>query len=102
MFLECVHCDDRARVDKALRDAAEDVQPYDEIFRIACPDGSVRWVHSKGEVTRNPEGKPSLVFGTSLDITERKQMEESYASLMTSLSSGWPTERQSLQGLQRL
>ena len=76
LFLECVHCDDRARVDKALRDAAEDVQPYDEIFRIACPDGSVRWVHSKGEVTRNPEGKPSLVFGTSLDITERKQMEE--------------------------
>ncbi len=75
-FLECVHRDDRARVDKALRDAAEDVRPYDEIFRIVCPDGSVRWVQSKGEVTRNPEGKPSLVFGTILNITERKRMEE--------------------------
>ena len=75
-FLECVHRDDRARVDKALRDAAEDVRPYDEIFRIVCPDGSVRWVQSKGEATRNPEGKPSLVFGTILNITERKRMEE--------------------------
>ncbi|MHB8109541.1 MAG: hybrid sensor histidine kinase/response regulator [Syntrophorhabdaceae bacterium] len=75
-FLEHIHHDDRVRVDKALRNAAEDVRPYNEIFRAVRPDGSVRWVHSKGEVTRNRDGEPEWIFGTILDITERKQMED--------------------------
>lgn len=75
-FLQHIHHDDRGRVDKALRDAAEDVRPYNEMFRAIRPDGSIRWVHSKGEVTRNQDGKPSWIFGTILDITERKQMED--------------------------
>jgi PAS domain S-box-containing protein len=75
-FLEHVHHDDRARVDKALHDAAADGRPFNEIFRAVRPDGSIRWVYSKGELIRDPDGKPSWVFGTILDITERKQMEE--------------------------
>ena len=75
-FLQHVHADDRARVEKDLRDAKEGVKPYNEIFRIVRPDGSIRWVQSRAEVTRTPDGKPIRVFGAILDITERKYMEE--------------------------
>jgi len=71
-----IHPDDRARVEKAMRDAAEGIQPYDEIYRFVRPDGSTRWVHARAEVTRTPDGKPISISGTMLDITERKRAEE--------------------------
>ncbi len=75
-FLQVIHPEDRPYVEKALLDAIEGVRPYDAVFRVVHPDGSVRYVHGKGEVTRNADGKPLRIFGTTLDITERKQMEE--------------------------
>ena len=71
-----IHPDDRARVEKAMRDAAEGIQPYDEIYRFVRPDGTIRWVHARAEVTRTPNGKPIRISGTMLDITERKRAEE--------------------------
>jgi PAS domain S-box-containing protein len=75
-FLQRLHPDDRARVAKARGEAAEGAKPYDVIFRSVRPDGSVCWVHTLGEVARTPDGKPARIFGTVLDITERKSAEE--------------------------
>ncbi len=71
-----VHPDDRERVERAIRDAAEGVKRYEEIYRPVRPDGSIRWAHARGEVFRTPEGKALRMFGTILDITDRRQMEE--------------------------
>jgi PAS domain S-box-containing protein len=75
-FLQVIHPEDRARVDKALGDAIDGVRPYETVFRVVRPDGSIRWVHGKGEVTFTSDGRPERIFGTVLDITERKQAEE--------------------------
>jgi PAS domain S-box-containing protein len=75
-FLERVHPDDRASVERARRDSTKDVRPYNVIYRVVRPDGGIRWVHTLGEFIRTPDGKPMRIFGTILDITERKQMEE--------------------------
>ena len=75
-LLQHIHPDDRTSVEKAIRDAVEGVRPYDGIYRPVRPDNSIRWVHARGEATRTPDGKPIRIFGTILDITERKQMEE--------------------------
>ncbi len=75
-FIDRVHPDDRLSLKKAARDAAEKKTPYDEIYRIVRPDGTIRWVHSKGEATRDNDTGSILLFGTILDITERKQIEE--------------------------
>ncbi len=40
-------------------------------------DGSVRWVESKGQVFRDPDGLPERMAGTVVDISERKRVEES-------------------------
>jgi transcriptional regulator with GAF, ATPase, and Fis domain len=45
-------------------------------FRIVTPDGSVRWVVSRGRVSAGPSGEPSRLMGITADITERKELEE--------------------------
>ena len=74
-FLDFVHKDDRARVEKANKDAMYEDKPYSIDYRIVRIDGSERIVHTEGEVTRNESGKPIRMFGTVLDITERKSVE---------------------------
>jgi diguanylate cyclase (GGDEF)-like protein len=43
--------------------------------RIVRPDGSERFVHSRGEVVRGRDGRPRRVVGTVHDVTERKRLE---------------------------
>jgi signal transduction histidine kinase len=43
---------------------------------VIQPTGEVRTVHSQGEVTREPSGRPYRMFGTVQDITERKRAEQ--------------------------
>ena len=44
-------------------------------------DGAVRWIHSRAEVTRGADGTPLLIFGTIVDITNRKESEENLRRL---------------------
>src|SRR5207247_6240967 len=44
------HADDRDKVRQALRNAVESGKDYNEEFRRALGDGSVRWVASRGRV----------------------------------------------------
>jgi PAS domain S-box-containing protein len=45
-------------------------------YRIIRPDGSVRNIHDRGQVTRQEAGKPVQVTGMVMDITERRSLEE--------------------------
>lgn len=75
-FLEKVHPDDRARaravVDQALRDA----RPFDLVYRIRRSDGSVRTLHSRGEVVSDGKGQPVRMFGIARDVTEEREYHE--------------------------
>jgi len=45
-------------------------------FRIRRPDGKVRWILLRGELTLNAEGQPRGAVGVAMDITDRKDAEE--------------------------
>jgi signal transduction histidine kinase/CheY-like chemotaxis protein len=45
-------------------------------YRIAQPGGALRDVWAKGDVVRDPSGKPQRMIGVVLDVTERKRAEE--------------------------
>ena len=49
--------------------------PYDTDLRISKADGSLRYIESRAEASRDGEGQIIKVFGTSLDISDRKQAE---------------------------
>jgi PAS domain S-box-containing protein len=44
-------------------------------YRIARPDGTVRWVHDRGFQVRDAAGKLVRLTGIASDITERKRLE---------------------------
>jgi PAS domain S-box-containing protein len=76
LFLEHIHPEDRTRVENNLRDAIENDRPLDDEYRIVRSDGTVRWLRGKGEVTRTEDGTPVRLFGTTLDVTERREAED--------------------------
>lgn len=49
---------------------------YTDDFRIARPDGSIRWVQVDAEMIRDENGAPVTVNGVNVDITDRKEIEE--------------------------
>jgi PAS domain S-box-containing protein len=44
-------------------------------FRIVRPGGEVRWIEKRSFITYGDDGRPKRVIGISIDITNRKQME---------------------------
>ncbi|WP_330970161.1 PAS domain-containing protein, partial [Lysobacter sp. A3-1-A15] len=85
-----IHPGDRPRVIAALKAATrpEGDGRYGEEFRWVHRDGSIRWAVSRGQTLfdeansdheRDDESprRPLLMLGSVLDITERKQTEES-------------------------
>jgi PAS domain S-box-containing protein len=73
-FLECVHPNDRERVDRVWQ-AALRGEPYDIEHRIIV-DGEVKWVREKAELEFDKDGTLTSGFGTVQEITELKEMEE--------------------------
>ncbi len=72
-FLECVHPDDRRLVSDAVEASVEHGADYEIEHRIVWPDGTVRWVSEKGDVTRDADGRAVRMLGIAQDITEYKQ-----------------------------
>ena len=54
---------------------------YDVEYRVVRPDGTVRVVHSQGDVTFDEEGRPVRQFGAMQDITERRQAEDELSEI---------------------
>jgi two-component system, cell cycle sensor histidine kinase and response regulator CckA len=72
-FVEAIVPEDRKRVLAALGRLAE--RGFDEVYVIARPDGSQRWIHARGFPVRGPEGDVVRVVGSAQDITELKEAE---------------------------
>ena len=76
-FLQHVHADDRASVLAALNASVADPDTrYDIEHRVIRPDGGIRFVHQRGEVTFDATGEVSGVIGTLHDISERVAARE--------------------------
>lgn len=75
-FLETVHPDDREFVDHAYTGSVKNRTPYDIEHRLLMKDGSIKWMHERCETDYADDGSPLRSMGTTLDITERKQVEQ--------------------------
>jgi two-component system, cell cycle sensor histidine kinase and response regulator CckA len=73
-LLETVHPEDRDRFAKFL--ATVGSGSAEESYRIVRPDGTVRSIHDRAFVVRNPEGEPYRVAGIAEDITAQRELEE--------------------------
>jgi PAS domain S-box-containing protein len=71
-----IHPEDRKMVGQAIQDTVSAGRPYDVQYRALKSDGTIRWVHSKGEVCFGEGRHSTRMVGMVLDITERKQAKE--------------------------
>ena len=67
--------EDRERVLEVFDTLIKNAPSISVEYRIARPDGSVRWVHDRGFQVRNASGKLVRLTGITADITKRKQAE---------------------------
>lgn len=75
-FQSDIHPEDRARVIARIQETLEKGKDYHVEYRLQLPDANIRWVESRGRVTRDESGSPLRMFGVCMDITRRKQTEE--------------------------
>ncbi len=78
-FLNVIHAKDRDRVREAIEAAVQTGVAYDIEFRSVWADGSIHWVHSKGNVLRDAKGAPVRMLGYIRDVTRRKQEQNALA-----------------------
>ena len=83
-----VHPEDREYAMQDYDRVVHEGKLYDLEYRVIRPDGSVRFVQSMGEPIRTPDGGAVVrLVGALLDITERKQSEDSLARLNRTLQT---------------
>src|SRR5215470_10807144 len=76
-WLYLIHPKDRPRAAEAAAAAIRPGGPrYDVEYRVVRPDGTLRVVHSQGDVTWDKSGRPLRQFGVLQDITELSQAQQ--------------------------
>ncbi len=74
-LLQQICVQDRRFVTRSLARAIRKQANYSIEFRIHCPDGSIRWLKSEGEVYGDGSPHPVKITGLCQDITSDKQAE---------------------------
>lgn len=90
-----VHPDDLAFVQAAIQAHFDrKTESYEVEHRIRCKDGSYKWISSRGRVvSRDSEGKPLRMVGTTTDITAIRALSDRLqqsVDLITSLTNEVP------------
>jgi PAS domain S-box-containing protein len=75
VWLRNLHPEDRERCSGVWHAAFAAVARYDVEMRLRRHDGAFRWFHSVAIPVRDARGRVTRWFGTSTDISERKQAE---------------------------
>jgi PAS domain S-box-containing protein len=75
-YSQVVHPDDREYVLHRRAELLEEEGPSDIEYRVVWPDGSVHVIFGRATVVRDELGQPIRVYGTNVDITERKRAED--------------------------
>lgn len=66
-FIDAIHPEDRSRVLEAIKQQVKG--PYQQLYRIVRPDGSVRWINDRGNPIFNEKGEAYRLLGIAEDVT---------------------------------
>mgnify|MGYP000647616150 FL=1 len=75
MITNCMHPDDRNRVDQLVACQLERSEEYVVEYRMRKKDGSYIWVHDLGRKVMSEDNRPAIM-SVCMDITEEKQMRD--------------------------
>ena len=85
-MLDCVHAEDRADFEAALRQAGAVGSGVVRDFRLPPASTGVRWITARCQAFVDEDGRPTYVTGACVDITERKETEERLTLVVAELN----------------
>jgi PAS domain S-box-containing protein len=95
-LLSAIHPEDRERMQNSVEEVLRTGKEFNADFRVVCPDGSARWVSSRGRAQFASHVKLQRLMGACVDITSRKQAEETARDLSGRLIYSQEAERMRL------
>lgn len=76
-WINSIHPDDRSHIAHLVEQFLAGEAEYQPEFRIVRPNGDLLHIQAYGMILRDTAGKPQRAIGINLDITDRKETEES-------------------------
>jgi len=84
-WVEAILPEDRQRIFAVFKSLMAGEPHVGVEYKIARPDGTVRWVHDRGFQVRDAAGNLIRLTGIASDITDRKRVEEEIRSQLHEL-----------------
>jgi PAS domain S-box-containing protein len=84
-FTTLVHPDDRTGLTTAIEQAIATRGEFRREYRVATPDGAVRWVSVRGRVLSAADGTPESMLGVIQDRTDTHSEQEKLARTLESM-----------------
>lgn len=81
IWIKSIHPEDNERVIKNLKYHLDNhLRNWQDEYRFKAADGSYKNVFSRGYLIFSNDGKPSRMYGSTTDVTERKKLEKELAA----------------------
>ena len=78
-FESVLHPDDRDEVLEELRASRAELRPFGCDYRLRARDGRTVWIHDESLPIFDAAGRPELIQGYFVDVSERKELERQLA-----------------------
>lgn len=77
-YLSMVYINDQEKVRSAIECAVWQADPFEIDYRIIDCRGNKRYIHTRGDIIADDQGKVVSILGTVQDITELKKAESTF------------------------
>lgn len=94
-FMSALHPADRDALRQSIDGTFDAHTDYQGELRVPLSEGQTRWIAARGQIDRDPAGKPLLMHGVMLDISARRQSELELQGLRAQITH---TDRVSMMG----
>ena len=79
VWLDAIHADDRAEVDRVNRETELSGDTFSMEYRMYARDGRILWFHDEAVLVRDDNGDPRYWQGVMTDISARREAEAQLA-----------------------
>jgi signal transduction histidine kinase/PAS domain-containing protein len=86
-YAQAIYPEDYEYVLRRRAELLEEEGPSDIEYRVIWPDGNIHVIFGRATVVRNELGQAVRVYGTNVDITERKKAEEEIRRFATRMEA---------------
>ncbi len=80
--LQAILPEDRGLAEAAMMRTFTEQADYDITYRITRPDGTVRWLSSRGQAFTDKDGRPLRMAGVSRDVTSEREADRMAEALV--------------------